>query len=151
MLGDIICQIAKKRMRIGSAQRMRNGANEHRIGAKSFNDQPQFRQFRHRILKPVAICFIHLDDLGHQQCLAPLDRIFRSGGTESFEHKAFVRGVLVYNDQSVFSLGDNIGVGDLATRDPERIVCDGFFGDFRLALWLGDDLACVRTIRDRTV
>jgi hypothetical protein len=57
-----------------------------------------------------------------------------TGGAQAFEHQAFMRGVLIDEHEAIGGFGDDVGVGDLASRDTEgvglRLSRDrrGFFG-----------------------
>ena len=53
----------------------------------------------------------------------------RGGAAHPFEDKAFVRGVLINDDETVFGFGNDIRSGDLATRDAHGVL-DGFGGCF---------------------
>ena len=71
-------------------------------------------------LEPVAGGLVELDHLGEQQRLAG-DAAVRHRPAHPLEHQPLVGGVLVDEDQPVLGLGDDIGGGDLAAGDAERV------------------------------
>src|SRR6476661_7810657 len=70
---------------------------------------------------------IEVDDLGKQQRL-PRHLAALASRAHPFENKALVGGVLVDDDETVLGLGDDVGRGDLASRDSEREAGHGLDG-----------------------
>ena len=94
--------------------------DEDRRRPEAFDFQPQFGKLADNRFQPVAFQFVQLDHVGHQEGLTG-DLAAVRCFSHPLQHQPFVRGMLVDDDQPVVGLGHDIGRGDLAAGDAERI------------------------------
>ena len=120
--GEIVGDIADECLDIARGQRGRNAADQHRGGAEAFERKAIVRQLRGAFLQPVAARLVEFDHFGQQQRLRGGFALTRPGRAQAFEHQPLVGGVLIDQNQAIFRLGDNIGLGDLAAGDAERVL-----------------------------
>ena len=70
------------------------------------------------VLEPVAGRLVEFDDFGQQQRLTGGHGLSRARGLEPFQDQAFMRGVLVDENQAVCRLCNDIGFRNLSAGHP---------------------------------
>ena len=116
-------------MDIGLAESGGSGADKDGSGPEAFDLEAEAGKLIRSRLDTVAVGFLQVDHLGHQQRLAR-DRSAFAGGAHAFQHQPLVRSMLVDDDQPVLCLGDDIGRCDLPPGNSQRIFWN--LGDCKL-------------------
>ena len=114
---EIVIDIAQQFLGIGTRNGMREAAHQHGRGAEALDREAMPRKRLGGFFEAVAAGLLEFDDFGNEQRLASRHSLFRARRFQPFENKAFMRGVLVDEDEPVFRFCDDISVGDLPARD----------------------------------
>ena len=108
-LAEIVCKARDQSFDVDLAQQRRRLAHHHRVVAETFHDQAEAGEFGKAALEAIDLVGFKFNDLRDQQSLTrDAARIER--GFHAFVNEAFVRSVLVNDDQAVGGLCDDIGL-----------------------------------------
>ena len=118
---ECVGEVLEQSFDVTGAEQRRHLAHDERRRTERLDHEPQPLQVLGSPKQQPGRLGVELDDFGDQQQL-PRDPPIGEGSLQPLIDEAFMRGVLVNDDERILGLGDDEGVVELRARGAERVI-----------------------------